>query len=44
MNDFSGCWLVYGWGCLMQRQYVVKMAGECFRLALLFRLSSYKGG
>ena len=28
MNDFTGCWLVYGDGCLMQRQYIVKMIGD----------------
>ena len=24
-NDFTGCWLVYGGGCLMQRHNLVKL-------------------
>ena len=28
MNEFTGCWLGYGGGCLMQRQYILKMIGN----------------
>ena len=24
-NNSTGCWLGYGGGCLMQRQYIVKL-------------------
>ena len=27
-NNFTGCWLGYGGGCLMQRQYIVKIIGN----------------
>ena len=27
-NSFTGCWLVYEGGCLMQRQYIAKMTGD----------------
>ena len=27
-NDFTGCWLGCGGGCLMQRHYIVKMIGN----------------
>ena len=27
-NDFTGCWLACGGGCLMQTIYIVKMVGN----------------
>ena len=27
-NNSTGCWLGYGGGCLMQRQYIVKIIGN----------------
>ena len=27
-NNSTGCWLIYGGGCLIQRQYIVKMIGN----------------
>ena len=27
-NNSTGCWLVYGGGCLIQRHYIVKMIGN----------------
>ena len=34
-NNFTGCWLAYGGGCLMQRQYIVKMIGNVQTVSLM---------
>ena len=35
-NNSTGCWLVYGGGCLMQRQYIVKMIGNVQTVSLMW--------
>ena len=42
-NNSTGWWLGYGDGCLMQRQYIVKMIGNVSDW-LSCRRCSYKGG
>ena len=34
-NNSNGCWLVYGGGFLMPRQYIVKMIGNVQTVSLM---------
>ena len=34
-NNSTGCWLFYGGGCLMQRQFIVKMIGNVQTVSLM---------